>query len=543
MKTSLHRKFLSLLLITLMFISPLTIHAEADTEETTTEAIETTEETTVETTQESSSETTAADDSDEGTDIVTEESTTVETTAAEITTQETTEPQEDVIPELEPASADIPGGIFYLQQREKITVEPDYAEIELGVSTRNEDFATAVSEAKTAAEALKTALLASSAVQIEVENLHFQVWNEQDYNQAPPVIRNYVPRQMYKVTVHDVEQVGTVLDMAIQAGSNELGSINFKSTEEEAKTLEVRKLALEVLDEKAERLVKAMATEEAASTLQRYDVNYSTLKPGLRTVEFETAETSTMAMRNTAADGMGAGAPVSPGLLELEFIVHASYTFGDTDIAQAVSGHLPQVSIDGDATFAVKPDTFRVVFGKDTISVNSAKEAVAENDATFKTLTEELKALGITEDQLQTTQYSVNPYHTYNTEYPEVAGFTVSHYMELVIPADENIKAIMDSILASDLSIVQEGYYYLDDQTVIRQEISVQAARAAHTEFTKLDDREPQAVIVTELPETNYYYSSYGPTTPDRTSFDIVNDTIPTVELSEYVKVDFILDK
>lgn len=543
MKTSLHRKLMSLLLIALLFILPLTIHAEADTDETTTEA---TEEMSQEETQEGQAETTETTvPTEEASSEETEEPTTETTAADETDVEETEETQTDVAPEPEPEPANIPAGIFYLQQREKITVEPDYAEIELGVSTRNADFATAVSELRTAAETLKGTLQGSSAITLGIENLHFQVWNEQDYNQSPPVIHSYVPRQMYLVTVHDVEQVGAVLDMAIQAGSNELGSINFKSSEEDTKTLEVRQKALAVLDEKAERLVKAMATPEAASTLERYDVNYSTLRPGLRSVEFETAETSTMAMRDMAAtNGMGAaGAPVSPGLLELEYVVHASYVFGEADVAKATSGHLPQVSVDGDATFAVEPDTFRVVFGKDTTSVNSAKEAVAENDAVFNAVTEELTALGITEDELQTTQYSVNPYHTYNTEYPEVAGFTVSHYMELTIPADENIKPIMDVILAANLSIIQEGYYYLDDQTVVRQEITVDAARDAHAQFVKLDDREPQAVIITEVPQMYYYYSSYGGGSPDRTAYDVVSNMIPPVELSEYVKVDFILDK
>lgn len=546
MNTSLHRKLLSLLLIALMLISPLTLHAEeADTEETT-EATEVSEETTPEETQ---AETTETGESEEGTETVPEE-TEVEPEETEETEEQTEETEEaELIMDPAPLPADIPGGIFYLQQREKITVEPDYVEIELGVSTRNEDFATAVAEVRTAAEELKSSLMASSVTPIEIENLHFQVWNEQDYNQAPPVIRHYVPHQMYLVTVHDVEQVGVVLDLAIQAGSNELGSINFKSSEEEAKKLEVRQRALEILDEKAERLVNAMATSEAATTLQRYDVNYSTLRPGLRAVEFETLETSaTMAVRamdSASAEGMGAaGAPVSPGLLEMEFVVHASYTFGDADVAKAVSGHLPQVSIDGSATFAVQPDTFRVVFGKETISVNSAKEAVTENDAVLEVVSEQLKELGITQDQLQTTQYSVNPYHTYNTEFPEVAGFTVSHYMELIVPADENIQAIMEVILGSDLSIVNEGYYYLEDQRTVRQEITVEAARDAHDQFTKLDERVPQAVIITEVPQMFTYYSSYYyPANADSTSYDVVNGEIPPVDLTESVKVDFILDK
>lgn len=159
-----------------------------------------------------------------------------------------------------PASAQTPPPAISVNGEASVSVSPDLAQVEGGVS----------SEAKTAREASDANNAAMGKVLLALKGAGI---DEKDYqtsrlslspqysqaptNRGPPQITGYRASNRIIIKVRDVAKVASTIDTLVGAGANEIGGINFVVTQSSKALDEARTKAIADARRKAEIYAKA----------------------------------------------------------------------------------------------------------------------------------------------------------------------------------------------------------------------------------------------------------------------------------------------
>jgi uncharacterized protein len=126
-------------------------------------------------------------------------------------------------------------------------VAPNKVDIVLSFETLDLSAQKSQSDNAITADNVKTALTSLSSVRVEVKTLSYSVNEEFEWNDITKKSESIGYRTVNQIQVtlngDDVARAGTVIDVAVGAGSNKVSSIAFGLTD--ARELEVRKLALQ----------------------------------------------------------------------------------------------------------------------------------------------------------------------------------------------------------------------------------------------------------------------------------------------------------
>ena len=152
------------------------------------------------------------------------------------------------------------------------------------------------------------------------------------------------------------------------------------------------------------------------------------------------------------------------------------------EVCEDVEGAVHSVvSTSGTATTKVQPDKFSVTVGVET-NGTTAQEAADRNADAMDKVIAALRALGISEDQISTSNYSVYPVYEYRqpTEpcimiYPpppecqpknEITGYRASNSVTVTLDADGQIDAgeVIDTAVGAGANTVQGAYYFLSQE-------------------------------------------------------------------------------
>lgn len=187
----------------------------------------------------------------------------------------------------------------------EVAVPPDMATITLGVETKGDDAATALSEA-----ASKMAAVISAVEAQDVPAAHIQTTNLSVYYDTQG--GTYVADHEVTVQLDGTSKVGAVLDAAVAAGANNSWGVSFGLKDPAA----ARAQALQAAITDARSRADAMATALGVSITgvgAASEASYSTppIEPGVR-----------------AAAAPSASTPVQPGELTVTADVNVIYTFG-----------------------------------------------------------------------------------------------------------------------------------------------------------------------------------------------------------------------
>lgn len=140
-----------------------------------------------------------------------------------------------------------------------------------------------------------------------------------------------------------------------------------------------------------------------------------------------------------------------------------------------------EVSTSGTATTRVEPDRFSVTVGVETNGTN-AQEAAEKNAALTADVIAALRALGISEEDISTSNYSVYP--VYETRpgadqcimiYPPppecqpsnvITGYRASNSLTVTLDADGDVEAgqVIDTAIEAGANMVQGAYFFLSQE-------------------------------------------------------------------------------
>ncbi len=198
-----------------------------------------------------------------------------------------------------------------------VTLAPDTVTIRLGVNTKDQNVQTAQQQNAQIMEAVKQAIFALGVEEKDVITDYFNVYNTTDYGtDGQPKKEYFVIEHMLRVTVRDLNQVGAVLDAAVNAGANQSSGIEFSSS----KANEAYQKALARAVEDAAMKAQIMA---AAAGKQLGDL-----------LEMEARDSSYYAMRDYGvsntyqlAASMKADTVISGGDIAVSAMVNLEYAF------------------------------------------------------------------------------------------------------------------------------------------------------------------------------------------------------------------------
>jgi uncharacterized protein YggE len=200
-----------------------------------------------------------------------------------------------------------------------VRVEPDIARVSIGVETSAETVAEAVAENATEMESILAALEDAGIDEKDIQTMNYSIHQERypeslpragegEAEQTPAL---YWVSNMVVVTIRDLDSVGDVLDVVIEAGANNIWGVNFGLDDTEA----VR------VDARADAIADALARAEALAELSGV-----TLGPVMSVSEVvgsgRIPSAVTMDVVERAAS---AGGTISPGELEIGYQVQVTY--------------------------------------------------------------------------------------------------------------------------------------------------------------------------------------------------------------------------
>lgn len=187
-----------------------------------------------------------------------------------------------------------------------VSVQPDQARIELGVTTDADTSDAAVTQN---AEKLNATLAAVRALQIpgiEIKTVSYTLQPKYRYPRegGEPVLTGYTATNIVRVTLNDLTKVGTVIDTGTKAGANRVHSLQFTLQDDRAVKAQALREAAQQAREKSNALAGALGLE----VVRILNVTESgpTMIP-VRDVAYARAET--------------ASTPIEPGTIEIKATV------------------------------------------------------------------------------------------------------------------------------------------------------------------------------------------------------------------------------
>lgn len=141
----------------------------------------------------------------------------------------------------------------------KVVLTPDIAYIYIGVHSENEDATQAVAENSESTQDVIDALLATGIAERDIQTTNFSVYPRQDYgpNGEPLETITFIVENSVFVTLRDIEQIGELLNVAVNAGANSISGISFDVEDKSAALSDARGLAIADARAQAEELAEA----------------------------------------------------------------------------------------------------------------------------------------------------------------------------------------------------------------------------------------------------------------------------------------------
>ncbi len=189
----------------------------------------------------------------------------------------------------------------------KVEVAPDIVTVNLGVQTVGEDIAQVMADNNRRSQRVQQAVVALGVAQDDVRTISFNVSPQAQYDESgkPTGATVYWVDNTITVTLRQIDQLGRLLQAAVDAGANSIQGVSFSVDEPSPAEDEARQLAMQDARARAEMLAQA-----ADATLgDPLTISASVYVPS----------------PYAAGIGGGGGVPVSAGMTEVQVQVFVTY--------------------------------------------------------------------------------------------------------------------------------------------------------------------------------------------------------------------------
>lgn len=188
-----------------------------------------------------------------------------------------------------------------------VDITPDTADISFGVYSQNESLEAAQDDNSTRLDAIMQSFTEAGIAEedIATSGYRINVINEYDRDGNLVGVQGYEVWSEVTVTIRDISIVGDVLDQAVGAGANMIGSISFYVDDTGAAASQARNAAIENARAKADEMAEAAGV----IVVGVYSIE-EVSAPQADSVQYEMAEQQGV---GAASDAAVRTVPVSPG--------------------------------------------------------------------------------------------------------------------------------------------------------------------------------------------------------------------------------------
>jgi uncharacterized protein len=150
------------------------------------------------------------------------------------------------------------GGTIVVGGTGRVSVQPDLADLRLGVAVARPTVDAARAVAGETMDAILAAVTAAGVDRRDVRTALLSVQPRYEYREnQPPVLTGYDLANVVEVTVRDLARLGDVVDGTLQAGATSLDQLSFRVADPEPAEREARLRAMAVARSRAEVLAEA----------------------------------------------------------------------------------------------------------------------------------------------------------------------------------------------------------------------------------------------------------------------------------------------
>ena len=144
-----------------------------------------------------------------------------------------------------------------VQGESELTFEPDQAEVWAGISITKLTAEEAQTEANTVINAIISGLKADGIAEKDIETEQLSLYEDRRWEDGISKVVGWRATQVLKIKTQDLTKVGTIVDVAVNNGANQINNINFGLTE--AKEQEYKKQALAEATKSAKEKAETIA--------------------------------------------------------------------------------------------------------------------------------------------------------------------------------------------------------------------------------------------------------------------------------------------
>ncbi len=164
---------------------------------------------------------------------------------------------------------------FVLQQQEQNTLstsgesevkaDPNKADIFLRIETRNEDAQQVQNENREKSDSVIQALKDQGVSESQIETVDYRLEREEDYNPKTreEEFKGYKLVNVVKVSTENLDEVGSLIDTAVESGANGVDRIEFSLSDSEKE--KIKEQALKRASQQAKGKAEAIANQMGVS--------------------------------------------------------------------------------------------------------------------------------------------------------------------------------------------------------------------------------------------------------------------------------------
>ena len=195
----------------------------------------------------------------------------------------------------------------------KLAVQPDQANIKLGVLTEDNELMKAQEQNAAAISNVKKALNAIGITDQQIQTSDFTIFPQYDFVDGKQIFRGYRVEHILGITVDEIENTGLVVDTAVNNGANTIRGIHFEA--ENQSELYQQALSLAVMDayKKAETIASALRVQLISTPLSVAEGTLGMEQP----VSFQSSTFVKSAVST----------PIQPGTIDIVSQITAEFTY------------------------------------------------------------------------------------------------------------------------------------------------------------------------------------------------------------------------
>ena len=205
-----------------------------------------------------------------------------------------------------------------------VSVVPDIARVNIGVTTQDADAATALGANTDDVTAVMQTLVEQGVAEEDIQTSNFSIYQQQQY---PNVEMNmavteddavavsepqtvFVVQNTVLVIVRDLDSLGGILASVVEQGANTINSISFDLEDKDAAIAEATQMAIDDAASQAQEIADAAGVKLGA-------INF-----------LSTSSNGSIAPRAAVMDQAAAGnVPISSGTLTIQVTANVTYEF------------------------------------------------------------------------------------------------------------------------------------------------------------------------------------------------------------------------